>query len=58
MAVGRSVGAYTLGVVSAALLSWEVALGQPATLGGLRLEICHLGSENMISDPAKIMEQL
>jgi hypothetical protein len=27
MAVGRSVGAYTLGVVSAALLSWEVTLG-------------------------------
>jgi hypothetical protein len=38
--VGRSVGAYSLGVVSAALLCWEVTLGQPATL-----EICHLGSE-------------
>jgi hypothetical protein len=54
MAVGRSVGADTLGVVSAALLSWEVTLGQPATL-----EICHPpGKRKIISDPAKIMEQL
>jgi len=29
MAVRRSVGVYTLSVVSAALLSWEVALGLP-----------------------------
>ena len=52
--VGRSVGAYSLGVVSAALLSWEVTLGQPA---GHTRDLPP-GKRKMISDPAKIMEQL
>ena len=57
MAAGRSVGAYTLGVVSAALLSWEVALGRCGLSHNCDNHDLPPAKRRMISDPAKITEQ-